>query len=408
MNILNPRHIVRNTLRSTLLVAAIFSALHLQAAGQPQPHRFLLIFETSPALKKNLKTVRQTLSQMFVSDLQEELHTGDDVAVWTVDDTLHTSGFPLTSWASENAAAYTVHLDEYLGEQKFTRHASLAPIEPLLNRIIQSSEHLTILIFCDSQSSLQGTPFDDAVNQVITNTAARTDGRPIPLVLVLRSYRGESVGSSVNQSAPLKFPPFPMPPKPAPPVAIKQVVITPATPAAPEPGEVSGPIMKPVPALIIVGTNAGTNISLLDNPPPAPPPSTSPPHPVIKETTAANTATPTTPAPAPVPTEAPSTPVTPLPTQTPPTQPAAPSAPMVVAKPSGAPSAVSQSNTVTVAAGTARSSTGYLFPLVVGVGALASALVILIRLLVRARRPRSSLITSSMFDDRRPPPPPQK
>ena len=258
MNILTAGHLARKAWRWSVLLAGLFLATGARAAA-PEPGRFLLVFETSPVLKKNLPAVKQTLDLLFSSNLQHELQDNDDVAVWTVDQDLHTGTFPLASWSPEDAQMYSERLKDLLGRQKFSRHAGLAAVQPLLNRVVKTSEKLTVIVFCDGQSNLLGTPYDSGVNTIIKKARAESKGAPGLFILVLRSYQGQYLGCSVNRMpGPLDIPKFPAPPKPEP------VVVKPAPPAPPAPA--------PVPALIIVGTKVGTNLAQLTKPVPIPVP----------------------------------------------------------------------------------------------------------------------------------------
>ena len=384
------------------------------AANAPQPGRFLLIFETSPTLKKNLPAVRQSLGRLFADNLQNEIQDSDDLAVWTVDQSLHTGTFPLASWSPEDAETYSERLNDFLGQQKFTRHASLTNVQPLLNRVIKNSERLTVLIFCDSQSRLLGTPYDSGVNEIITNAAARAKGVPLPFILVLRANHGEYLGCSVNRSGTLNFPKFPPPP---PPPAVKPAVV-------PTPPPVARPLAIPAPSLVIVGTNAGTNLSSVTasaaapTPPPMPPPMTNPPAMNAAPTIAAVPVTSAPPpevaaAPPANPVPTPPAPAMPLPTpaqtlqKTSPPAPVAavaPPAAVIPASPPAVSPAVPRSNWAGAAPENQPAGAGYLRPLAIGGGAVAVAAALTIWLVARARRPRSSLITSSMQNDLRGPP----
>jgi hypothetical protein len=388
MNFFTTQHFFRTTRRWLALLAAILAVGGGRADAQSG--RFLLIFETSPALKKNLPSIGQTLDKLFSSNLQNEMRENDDLAVWTVDQSLHTGTFPLEGWTPAEAAAYSARLKNFLARQNFSRYANLAAVQPLLDRVMKSSERLTVLIFCDSQSRLLGTPYDAGVNEIITNAAARAKIIQ-PFILVLRSYQGEYLGCSVNRSATLNFPKFPPPPKPEaapppePPVVKPPPVVAPAVVAA------------PVPALIIVGTNAGTNLSAL-SPPPAPVPETNspatnppPPAPKMVVALATNPPPPIMPLPLPAPvvekTSAPEPVVV---------------APVIASNPPVAPPA--KAVAVAPENNPVASDAGILEPLLIGGGALAVAAGLVIWLVVRARRPRGSLITSSMHNDPRLPP----
>ena len=422
MNKPQARHFSRNAWRLAALLAALFAVSGLRAADEPQPGRFLLIFETSPVLKKNLPVLRQLVGDLFAHNIQNEIETGDDLAVWTVDQQLHTGTFPLASWSPDDAEMSAERLDDFLGNQKFTRHASLAALQPLLNRVVKNSERLTVVIVCDSQSRLVGTPYDSGVNEIISNAVTRIKGPPVPFLLVLRAYHGEYLGCSVNRWEPLNFPKFPPPPKPELP-QVANPAPAPAPAPVPVAPPVSGPIVTPVPALIIVGTNASTNVSALMQsaspaavqpaPPPAPVPSaTTPTVPTSPLPTVPPKAPPkvaAAPSANPAPVVNPPAPVQPLPAPVAELTKTSESAPAVAATPAAvapaSPAITPPTSPASAVAESTPADPGYLWPLFIGGGSLVVAAGLVLWLVTRSRQPRGSLITSSMQNDPRLPPP---
>lgn len=424
MNLLTARQQLQNA-RPLIALATLllFTTVAAWAAEPPQSSRYLFIFETSPVVKKHLPDIQRILIKLFASNMQQEIHDDDDLAVWTVDEKLHRGIFPMLSWAPDEAAMYTARLYDFLGKQNYTRHATLDAMQPYLDEVVKTSDRLTIIIFCDSKSRLLGTPYDDSITGTITNAVAKTNGDPIPLILVLRSSRGEYVGSSVNVGSPLNFPAFPPPPKPAPaPVAKVERVQAPP------------PAASSVAPLIIVGTHVGTNIDAVTKmaaqstsaPPPrqpAPgvaannPTASSAPiaTPVVSPALLASTTTSQTPTPAmvPAPLAAPApapaaalSPQPPVPAPAPqilshpePASATAPAAVVPISQP-----AVSTTNVVIAEAGGMPSGPASRWLLVAGGGALAVAGGLVVWLVMRSRRPASSLITSSMQNDPRTPP----
>ena len=388
MNHLTAQHFVRKAWRWSGLLAAIFLVAGVQA-GAAESGRFLLVFETSPGLKKNLPLVEQTLDGLFSSNLQHELRENDDLAVWTVDQDLHPGTFPLASWSPDDAQMYSARLKDFLEHQKFTRHASLAALQPLLNRVVKSSERLTVLIFCDGQSQLAGTPYDSGVNEILKKVLMNGKAGPTMCILVLRSYRGEYLGCSVNRSEPLDFPKFPPPPKPEPPVVKPAPIIAPTMVA---PAVVPTPS---VPALIIIGTKVGTNPAALTEPASQPKvqPATNPPATIPPASSATN---PPAITPASVPAPEPPPPAAPV--MAAPTNP-----PTAMSSPASLPT-VSNSTAAATPAVDTSSDTGFQRLIFIGSGLLVAALGLVVWLATRSRRPRGSLITSSMQDDSRLPP----
>lgn len=435
------RRLARHLWWLAVMAGLLATTPALPAADSTQPARFLLVFETSHALKKNLPAIEQEIAKLFAANFQYEIQSGDDLAVWTVDESLHTGGFPLASWTPTDAGMEAKQLDDFLDHQKFARHASLEALQPVLNRVVKNSERLTVIIFCDSQSRLTGTPYDSGVNGIITNAAAKYKGGVAPFILVLRSYQGEYLGCSVNRTSTLSFPKFPPPPAPVPPSA---PVATNVPPPAPP---VSGPIVKPVPALIIVGTKSSTNLPppakvtpppptvpaaiIVSNPPPVIlPAATNPPAAGLVPAPTNGVATPPasafTPAPAPVAAPPPTAPpvasnavvtaaVSPAPAKPAAVFPAAvPKAPAPIPEPvvtqmvasTLTPPSVPEAKRSDAGSENVPDNRGFLLPLVLGGVALAAAIALVSWLMIRSRRPHGSLITRSMLDE--PPRPPRK
>ena len=375
MNILTAQPWIRRAGRWAWLLAAIILVTGVKAQAQ-ESDRFLLVFETSPGLKKNLPLVKQTLDGLFSSNLQHEMQENDDLAVWTVDQDLHTGTFPLASWSPADAQMYSTRLKDFLGRQNFTRHASLAAVQPLLNRVAKNSERLTVLIFCDGQSDLLGTPYDSGVNETIKKSAAESKGAPQLFILILRSYRGEYLGGSVNRSGPLSFPKFPPPAKPEPPPVVK-------------PASVAAPAVVPVSALIIVGTNVSTNLSALVKPLPQP----------ATKVVA--------PQPSPAPVANPSAPAKPAPMPAPVIQKIPAPEPVAIAPAVITPTNPPMATNATAVAANAPDTppdAGFQKLILIAGGLLVAALMLVIWLATRFRRPHGSLISSSMQDDPRLPP----
>lgn len=437
MNILKTRYLFRNAWRLAALLTVFFAAIGVRAQDdeqQQQVGRFLLIFETSPVMKKNLPALRQTLGDLFVNNLQSEMQKDDDLAIWTVDEKLHTDKYPLQNWTPNDAETSADSLNAFLGKQNFTRHANLEPIQPLLNRVVRHSDELTVLIFCDNKSQLSGTPYDSGVNEIITNATAKANGAPSSYIVVLRSYHGKYFGCSVNRSLPLKIPEFPKPPKPQTPPHVESTTITRAEPV-PEIPLSTAPVPSAVPALIIVGDHASTNVSDLTNSmlkpatvvtptavspaAPAPPPASAP----LPVTTpqATNAAAPTVPDPSepkvaaepqsvnPTPISSPSAPAEPLTaavsapqtSSTPAALTVSGAAPVAPANPKAAP----LSNPAVTVAMSTPTDIAYLWPLILGGGLLVAAAAALgTWFFMRAKQPQGSLITSSMQSDPRLPP----
>ena len=114
-----------------------------------------------------------------------------------------------------------------------------------------------MLIFCDGEDEIKGTPYDASINQVFQQRQAAQKKARQPFVIVLRTQHGQYIGCTMNFPPGMvnvpEFPPLPAPPPP------------PAAVTAPPPAPAVAP--PPTgPPLIIIGQNVETNW------PPAPAP----------------------------------------------------------------------------------------------------------------------------------------
>ena len=384
-----------------LVVFFLAASASAQPAEHHQPGRFLFIFETSPTLKRSLPSVEKSLEAIFTNSLPGELRAGDEIGVWTVDDKLHTGQFPLTTWAPSNAVAFSTGLKNFLEKQSFRQNGNFAQLTTSLNNVAENSERLTVFIFCDGQTGISGTPFDDGVRNIFKESAAGQKKLRQPFIVVLRAQLGKFIACAVTLPPNrLNVPEFPsLPVKPAPVVVPVMVMPAPVVKRLP-------PVV--VPSLIIIGTNI--SISLTSAPPILEKPVVKPPVVLEKTNIAPPQIAPVTNAP-PTTTNTGSS-ITKTNFSMPPVE--SPIVKTNLAMPLAglqattnlltnlpAPTAPAVKATAPETPPTADNSTKSL--LAIGGAAILAAVVLVIILAVRSRRQRGSLITSSMNLPRTPP-----
>jgi hypothetical protein len=258
------------------IFAVLLAGIFLVPAARAQPavrnwdNRFLLIFDTSSDMKRRLPAVQKAVNDILAASTNGLLHSGDSIGVWTFDQDFHAGQFPLQHWGPENAALITSAINTFVGKQRYTKTTSFDALLPLLNRVVGGSDRLTVLIFCDGQGEIHGTPYDVGINQIFQQRQSEREKARLPIIIGLRSQRGQYVGCMVSfPPQPVSLPEFPpLPPPPVPPV----------------PPPVPPPPVKSVaiPSLIIVGTTITNHL-----PPPAPKPVPPPAPPVIATSTPA-------------------------------------------------------------------------------------------------------------------------
>jgi hypothetical protein len=247
-----------------LLLAVLLGGL---AAGpglraQPQTrkveNRFLLVFDTSAEMKPRVVTVQNAVSNVLATGANGQLHSNDSIGVWTFDQQLQTGQFPLQRWKPDQAIQLAAAVNKFVGSQRYSGKTSFDELLPMVNKVVHSSERLTVVIFCDGYGEFYGSPYDQGINQVFQERQGERHKARRPIVVVLRSQLGQYVDCMVSfPPQPVSFPEFPPLPLPEPAPAAPKVV-----PAPPRPS---------VPPLIIIGTPPANRV-----PPPAPKPLPSP------------------------------------------------------------------------------------------------------------------------------------
>lgn len=259
------------------IVAALCTAIFLiptapaQSAEGLSSGRFLLIFDTSSAMKKRVKATQFAVERLFYSMMNGQLHPGDTIGVWSFSRELQAGKFPLVHWLPQNAAQIAADITNFVQHQHYSRSTRFDVIMPDINKLVRSSAQLTVLIFCDGEGQIKGTPYDAAINKIFKQNEPALRKADQTYILVLRSQFGRYVGYTVNSSAigvslP-EFPPPPAPPQPSPPSETNP-------PPAPVESNRPPPTVK-LPPLVIIGTNVSTN--LIPAPPPQTEPSNTPP-----------------------------------------------------------------------------------------------------------------------------------
>ena len=360
--------------------AALAMVLCSQAirAGEAANTRWLLVFDSSYSMKKLLPGAESAVTRMLTSNADGELQKGDSVAVWVYDQQILTNQLPPIAWNPERAATMGSNLVRFLQHQQYQNDSRLSALDKSLVRVIQDSERLTIVIFCDGQSDIDFTPYDDGVNQSFHDSLAERRDSGQPFVVALRTQLGNFVGCTVSYPpANINFPNFPPLPKPAPPTNAPAMVEA----------KTSTPPKAEVPSLVIVGDKVSTNLNTMAAPVP---PATNPP--VVETETQTNK----------------------------PEVPSVSSATNNVAAVTSNPPSVSQeipitqtqvvstnlvglskTNTAPSAMATKHGDRQTRILIAIGVGLLLLAVALVVVLATRGRRPRGSLISSSMQD--RPP-----
>jgi hypothetical protein len=176
----------------------------------------------------------------------------------------------------ETAPMIASNITKFVKKQHYVNKTGFDALQPSLNQLVQGSGRLTVLIFCDGNGEIRGTPYDTGINQVFQQRQKERRKERLPIVIGMRSQRGQYVGCMMSfPPDPVSLPEFP----PLPEIAqVPPVADASAPPSPPQPS---------VPSLIIVGTTITNHVSPSQPKPapPSPPPMVSTPPPLTVTST---------------------------------------------------------------------------------------------------------------------------
>jgi len=248
-------------------LAGIFiSPVHAQ---QRYENRMLFVFDTAWAMKARLPKTQSAMSQLLITLMQRnELRNGDTIGVWTFCDDVSQGKFPLQIWDANSGGTIASNINRFVIEQKYKGSTRFDHLMLAIPTLVQNSDRLTIVVFCDGDGEISGTPFDAPINGLFKQKSKEARKEDQPFLVIIRSQLGRYAGCRVNVPPEMEIPFFPT--FPAPPVPL----FTPPTNSAPR---VSGPVQPP---LLIVGKNVYTGAAALTNHPLPQVVKTNPPEPV--------------------------------------------------------------------------------------------------------------------------------
>lgn len=238
--------------------------LHGPSASAQEPSgRFLIIADTSSAMKRYAPATQKALSNLLLSSMHGQLSRGDTIGLWTFNDELFAGRFPLQHWTPETTELVASNVVAFIRAQPYEKQSQFDTVWPALRRLISESARLTVLLVSDGNEQIAGTPFDFQINGVFKEYFKAQRKARMPFITILRAQQGQLVGCAINLAPwPVEFPTFP----PLPEIAEGS---HPKPVAPPKKKEVK----SSVPPLIIIGkkpeTPSATKPAAESTPPPA-------------------------------------------------------------------------------------------------------------------------------------------
>ncbi len=244
------------------LAACVF-ALNLPAQTPKKPaaaapaavdNRFLFIVDTSTSMKRHQKEVEEAVYDILLSSASGQMHRGDSIGVWTFNTDVYTGNIPLQTCEPDKQEEIAMRTAGFLQRQSYGRTSHLDAALSGMYEVIKRSGIITVFIISDGDGKMQGTPFDQEINDLYAQSIKEMKKKRMPIVTVLQGNAGKLDKYTVNALPwPVIIPEVPIPikgaetalHKPAPAASPKMATAAAPVPKPPAPAAVTAPPPQP-------------------------------------------------------------------------------------------------------------------------------------------------------------------
>ena len=220
-------------LKMVVLLVVVLGGRPVVAQTQVSGRRFLFIVETAKTMKEQFPAVVKSVGELLGSGLKGQLQPGDTIGLWTYDSEMRAGIFPMQLWQETNRTDIARAAGRFLNQQQLKDTANLAKVLPDTIRLLEKSEAITVLLYSDGLEPVQGTPFDDSINEAFKLYGNELRDEHVPFVTVLVGRGGKIVKCAMNSSLVVNIPKLPAPVETATSVPAVKTTLPPANPIPP-------------------------------------------------------------------------------------------------------------------------------------------------------------------------------
>lgn len=166
--------------------------------GKLPTNRYLLIVETSRAMHRRSAGTLKVVKDLVGSSMHGQMRPGDNLGIWTFNESLFTGRFPVEEWEPNSRGALFNKISDFLKSQPYEKQCHLEKMLPSLLRVVKSSEFITVILISEGSGEIHGTPYDQQINQSFKGWAKQQQDAKMPLVTVLRAQHGQFTGCTVT------------------------------------------------------------------------------------------------------------------------------------------------------------------------------------------------------------------
>lgn len=179
----------------------------------PPPYRYLIVVDSSSSMARQKDTTADAIGKLIATGINGRIQTGDLLGVWTITDKLNRTAFGPRMWVDAERPEIAGKVFNLVREGKSAKTANLGLVIAGIKEVARASGSLTVFLVTDGSVPVQGTPFDDAINEIFQGHSAAMKKAKTPFVVVISAHGGEMVSQAVSPGgAKIYIPPVLKPP----------------------------------------------------------------------------------------------------------------------------------------------------------------------------------------------------
>jgi hypothetical protein len=207
---LEMRHPLQSGIRRDLFWRSLWAGGLLALLGltsEAAPLRYVFLVETSAAMRAHKQEVLDALRVELAGGLQGRMQSGDMFVVWTYDQSVATDRYLAAPWNNRTKEILAMRTVRALDQLWFSGEARLDKALDQVQRLVNQSDSLTVVIVNSGNTPVTGTSFDAQINAAYVR-GVREGNASVFVTMLMASGRkvaGWSVESvrSPQRAAPL-------------------------------------------------------------------------------------------------------------------------------------------------------------------------------------------------------------
>jgi hypothetical protein len=201
------------------------------ATNAAPSNRFLFVVDTSSGMKKHAAETSKAVDSIIRNSASGQMRRGDTLGLWTFNTDLYTGLYPLQTWLPENLDEVALMTQEFLKQQKYGKACRFDLAMSGVMEIVKRSDIITVFVISTGEYRMQGTPFDAEINAQYLQLQKDNKGSHMPVVTVLQGKGGKLFRFTANMLPwPVVIPEVPIAVKMAAPASVQIAQTTATTP----------------------------------------------------------------------------------------------------------------------------------------------------------------------------------